>query len=214
MLDQLNAVNKKKIYHVNDLEFAKFGRILPYRMSEQSEAFVAKQNLQNKASYVVHEEQLANDACIATLKKEVFGEMPIQVGLVYGRNEALTGIEYHLGSEVNYAFEDCVLLLAEAKQWKEEGISIDQLQAFYVPKHTMIELYSNVLHYTPIEVDKQGMAMLVVLLEGTNTEIEYEEGSLLIKKNKWYACHASQSQKIALGYRVGLLGEMFVLNKI
>lgn len=214
MLDQLNEVNSKKIHSVFDLEFAKYGQVLPYVMSEESHVCFAKQDTSNKASYVVHDEQYVKDAVIAKVQSEVFGDLPIQVGIVYGRNEALTGIEYHQGSEVNYAFCDCVLMLAKKQDLEVKGIHIDKVEAFYVPKHTMIEIKSEVLHYTPIEVREDGMGMLVVLLASTNTDIAYEKGSRLIKKNKWYVRHASQTQKRAFGYPVGLLGEMFVLNKI
>lgn len=211
-INKIEQLNKhRKIYDTSSKEFQKYGSVLPYSAQEIIDNF--KEGYNYPAKYCPNDENLFSFPLIQTIETEVYGELQIQVGMVSGRNDSLTGIEYHIGSEVNIALTDCILLLGEPKNLQEETIDGEELVSIYVKKGEIIEIYSKVLHYTPIEVDTCGMAMLVILLEGTNTDLEYyHRGNALIKKNKWYVTHKSQKKKIELGYKVALLGEKIVIK--
>ena len=58
----------------------------------------------------------------------------------------------------------------------------------------MIEVYATTLHYAPCNVEDCGFRAVVVLPEGTNTEIETghsdtPEDRLLFARNKWLIAH-------------------------
>lgn len=204
MLETIREKNKNiKIYSITDDQFQSYGRLLKVNANEVVD-YLAKEEAQfsqlPKAQYLVDRDDLHQFSLFKNIQKEVFGELPIQIGVVQGRNQAATGTEFHQGSEVNIAVTDCLLVLGNRETLLTQGkIDISQMDIFYVPKGTTMEVYSTTLHYTPIEADEKGFSLVVVLIEGTNTDIKTEKGSMLTKKNKWYICHPSQKQKIEQG---------------
>lgn len=218
MLEQLKQMNSNlQIFTTKDKEFQQYGRSLDIDatslidyLSSQTE----KDEIKNaaKASYVTDREDLHNFACIPQIQKDIFGYLPIQTGVVKGRNQSLTGTEFHQGSEVNVAVTDCLLVLGNKYDMIDNTIDVSQMDVFYVEKGEVLEIYPTTLHYTPIEANNEGFSLVVILIEGTNTDIDFEKNSMLCKKNKWYVCHSSQTAKIEQGFRVGLTGDLLTIK--
>ena len=95
--------------------------------------------------------------------------------------------------------------------------TIPQLEAFFVPAGTAVELYATTLHYTPIGTKENDYAFKtgVILPFGTNfplgvklgAEAEEEklpEEKLLFAKNKWLIAHEEGGEE---GAFIGLTGK-------
>ena len=145
-----------------------------------------------------------------------YGGMPIQVGYCNGYNTKLNCLEYHRGSELNIPANDMVLLLASLQNVKNGILDTSTVEAFYVPKGTVVQVYETTLHYAPCnavkfgEVSKDGFRVIIVLPKDTNTEkpkIDEKnlEDKLLWARNKWLIAHPDSSEAKA-GAFVGLKG--------
>lgn len=146
------------------------------------------------------------------LRNHVYGGMPIQLGMCWGRNTRLNCLEYHRDSEVNVGTHDFVLLLARREEIVEGVLDTAAVKAFRVPAGVAVELYATTLHYAPCHTDEAvGFRVAVALPRGTNTEKPairpfHEEDVRLFARNKWLLAHP-QSFEAAQGAYVGLKGE-------
>lgn len=145
-----------------------------------------------------------------------YGGMPIQVGYCNGNNTKLNCLEYHRGSELNIPANDMILLLAPLQSVKNGKLDTGAVEAFFVPKGTVVEVYETTLHYAPCnaivngEVSKEGFRVVIVLPKNTNTEKpaiteKNLEDKLLWARNKWLIAHPDSSEAKA-GAFVGLTG--------
>ena len=210
-LKEIQVYNQNRQFFTADSEaFSPYGRILPYDAKQWCNMAAQLYPLEmEKAAYRCDDPALLHDATIISrIKRDIFGEMDIQVGIVAGQNEYLTGIEFHQGSEVNIAITDCLLLLGLKSELQETVYDANKTKAFYIEKGTVLEIFDSTLHYTPIQTEKAGFSLGVILLKGTNTDIDTVKGSMLTKKNKWYITHPSQTAKIEAGCLPGLQGEL------
>lgn len=209
-IQELQKCNPEyEFYTVQDEQFHPFGRWLPYDASEWIEQTLKKHPVPDKkASYFPDDLQLHEHALIKTIHNEIYGQLDIQVGIVHGKNEYLTGIEFHQGSEVNIALTDCILLLGKKEDMKDTTYDAAKTKKFYIKKGQVLEIYGSTLHYTPVQASTEGFSLGVILLKGTNTDMDAIPHTMLIKKNKWYITHASQTEKIKAGCIAGLLGDM------
>ena len=148
--------------------------------------------------------------------ENAYGGMPIQVGYCNGNNTKLNCLEWHRGSELNIGSNDFVLLLASLQSVKNGKLDTGAVEAFYVPKGTVVEVYETTLHYAPCnavkngEVSKEGFRVIIVLPKDTNTEkpaIKEKnlEDKLLWARNKWLIAHPDSSEA-KQGAFVGLTG--------
>lgn len=146
------------------------------------------------------------------LRDHVYGGMPIQLGMCWGRNTRLNCLEYHRDSEVNVGTHDFILLLARREEIVEGVLDTAAVKAFRVPAGVAVELYATTLHYAPCHTDEAvGFRVAVALPRGTNTEKPairplHEEDDRLFARNKWLLAHP-QSFEAAQGAYVGLKGE-------
>jgi hypothetical protein len=146
----------------------------------------------------------------------IYGGMPVQVGYCNGNNTKLNCLEYHRGSEINIPANDMVLLLAPLQSVKKGKLNTIAVEAFYVPKGTVVQIYETTLHYAPCnavkdgEVSKEGFRVVIVLPKGTNlakpelSEIDPED-KLLWAANKWLIAHPESAEAKA-GAFTGLSG--------
>ncbi len=152
-----------------------------------------------------------------------YGGMPVQVGYCNGNNTKLNCLEYHRGSELNIPANDMVLLLAPLQSVKNGKLNTSAVEAFYVPKGTVVEVYETTLHYAPCnavkngEVSNEGFRVIIVLPKDTNTakpELSEKnlEDKLLWAKNKWLIAHPDSSEAKA-GAFVGLTGINIDISK-
>ena len=145
------------------------------------------------------------------LSRQVYGEMPIQIGYCNGKNHKNDTLEYHRGEELDVAVTDLVVVLGSRKDM-DSLLSFDlaNAEAFFVPAGTAIMLYSDTLHYAPCSAGDGVFQCVIVLPRGTNYPSEKEnirktaEGELLCMKNKWVLTHTDSGEP----FYPGLKGEI------
>jgi len=207
-----------KIRSVFSHNFEKYGKVLTgYDVTELLNKLDATTDKPDAA--VIYEPGDAGLEALAVSKEfsvNAYGGMPIQVGYCNGNNTKLNCLEYHRGSELNIPANDIVLLLAPLQAVKNGKLNTSAVEAFYVPKGTVVEVYETTLHYAPCnavkggEVSKEGFRVIIVLPKDTNTEkpaLEPKnlEDKLLWARNKWLIAHPETSEAKA-GAFVGLIG--------
>ncbi len=198
---------------VTDVTFRKYGRVLEgYDFTELSEKMAATPCPSDGPIYVASVPELEACAVAKELTDRAYGGLPIEIGYCNGNNKKLNAVEYHRSSELDIAVgEELVLLLG-----KEEDIQPDftydtaKMEAFYLPAGVGVELFATTLHYAPCTAaGEQGFRCVIVLPQGTNTELEAGpwsegEGKLITAKNKWLIAHPEAKIE---GAFCGLIGE-------
>ena len=214
-----------KIKSVFSHAFEKYGKVLDgYDVSE----LLAKLEATTKkpADAVIYEPGDAGLESLPIAKEfadNAYGGMPIQIGYCNGNNTKLNCLEYHRGSELNIPTGDIVLLLAPLQAVKNGKLDTSLVEAFSVPKGTVVQVYETTLHYAPCNgmtkegVSKDGFRVIIVLPKDTNTakpEIKEKnlEDKLLWARNKWLIAHPDSSEAKA-GAFVGLTGVNIDISK-
>ena len=145
------------------------------------------------------------------LSRQVYGEMPIQIGYCNGKNRKADTFEYHRGEELDVAVTDLIVVVGSRKDM-DSLLSFDlaNAEAFFVPAGTAIMLYSDTLHYAPCSAGDGVFQCVIVLPRGTNYPSEKEnikktaEDELLCMKNKWVLTHPDSGEP----FYPGLKGEI------
>lgn len=200
---------------VFDSAFKKYGKVVNgYDLKALTEA-MEKTVLPDDVTYVPGVAELEATPFARQMKERFYGGLPVQVGFCNGHNEMLNALEYHRNSEVNVAVTDLILMLG-SQQDIEEDYSYDtsKVEAFLVPKGTVVEVYATTLHYAPCGVNGQGFRCTVVLPKDTNLELETKpvqegEDRLLFARNKWLVAHADAAIEGAFN---GLKGKNLSLS--
>jgi len=207
-----------KIKSVFGSSFARYGKVLKgYDVKELLEKLNSStEKPLDKTIYEPGDASLESLAVAKQFSVNAYGGMPVQVGYCNGSNTKLNCLEWHRGSELNIPADDIVLLLAPLQSVKNGRISSKEVEAFYVPAGTVVQVYETTLHYAPCNAVKNGNAVtegfrvIVVLPKGTNLakpelkEIDAED-KLLWASNKWLIAHPSSSEAKA-GAFVGISG--------
>ncbi|MBR2847730.1 MAG: DUF4867 family protein [Clostridia bacterium] len=215
MLEKLKKLNPHiEFFSVKDMEFTPYGRVIDDISAEEFvPAAEALRMPENGACYELSHEPFENTWQKTKIQDEIFGEMPVQMGVCWGYNNALNGLEYHKSSEVNIAFTDLVLLLGKECDMINGKYDSKNIKAFYVKQGEAVEIYSGVLHFTPCQINQNGFAMLVVLPKGTNDLLDKAHtDKLLFKKNKWIICHENCDSLIQRGVTPGIFGENYTIK--
>ena len=185
-----------KIQSITDAAFSVYGRRLEdYHLEDLLEKMKSTPLPMDDVVYVPSLELLENTPAGKELAARGFGGLPIQIGYCNGNNRRLNAVEYHRSSEIDIAADDLILLLGR-QQDVEEGNWYDtsKIEAFLLPAGTAVELYATTLHYAPCSASDKGFRCVIVLPEGTNTELDFVPGKtgedqLLTAKNKWLIAH-------------------------
>ena len=204
--------------HISDPAFERFGHYLPqYDATEMIERTAAIVPQTERVAYETSVKALEEPGALNTaLIQEVYGGMDVQVGWCYGHNNALNGVEYHRGSEVNVMVTDAIFLvghLQDVEFGEEIRYDTSKIGAFYAPKGSVIECPAWNLHMAPISVrEGEQFCVLVYLPRGTNEKLPYTvpqtgENRLLRAVNKWMMGHPSLERMIQSGVYPGLVGE-------
>lgn len=216
MLSKLQEKNPDlKILSVLDSAFNRYGKIL------NPDGFLdIFKYLENETKvpdidnfYIAHDPKLQANINDVKAVFNVFGNMPVEYGYVNGNNSKLNALEYHKSSEINIALTPLVLMLGRVEDISNNEYPSPQVEIFYVPKHTVIEIYPQTLHFSPCKVSDTGFKCGVILPYGTNMEfinsknIQNDEDQLLFKTNKWILVHQEHQKFIALGAHDGLKGQ-------
>lgn len=201
-----------EIKKITDKEFKKYGKIIIGIDCSETIEVMQNKEVPDKVVYIASDEDLENTKDAVAIKNSLFGGMPIQIGYCNGNNYLLNAVEYHRDSEINIAASDFILILG-MQQDIEEDFSYDtsKMEAFLVPKGSIVEIYATTLHFAPCNGNNQGFRCVVVLPKGTNTPIvfsktENPEDRLLAAENKWLIAHEESGFK-ERGAFIGLKGE-------
>ena len=212
----LNSLREKnpglRLHGVWEPAFQAYGRLLDGDTRELAQVLAATPIPEEGNSYRASVPELEAVPLMAALRRRAFGEMPIQAGFCNGRGHQLNALEYHRCSEVNYSSTGLVLLLALPQQLHEDRLDSAQVQGFYLPPDTLVEIFPLVLHFAPCRISQEGFRCLVVLERGTNEPLDAVDSTapgeekLLWMRNKWMTCHPDSPQR-EKGAFVGISGE-------
>jgi len=222
LLKKLQENNPNKtIYPITAGKFKKYGRILTgFDWGGWNETMKQIEIPQDANQYIASDTALEKANLTEKIQTTLFGGMEIQVGYCNGPNSHLNGLEYHKGSEINIAVTDLVLILGHTEDIHNNKYKTENLDIFYLPKGTMIEIYQTTLHFAPCKVNKEGFKCMVILPKGTNEPIDFNksvvtaEDELLFMKNKWLLAHPDRTPLISKGAYPGIIGENFKLETI
>ena len=199
------------IYKVTDAEFAPYGKVLEdYDLKEIIRKMDETPLPADGTVYVPSDKDLEALPIAEEFRNKGYGGLPIQIGYCNGNNHKLNALEYHRSSEIDIAATDMILLLGRQQDIEaDDTYDTAKVEAFLVPAGTAVEVYATTLHYAPCNVAEGGFRSIVVLPEGTNTEIDFPlastgEDRLMTAKNKWLIAHAEAEIEGAV---VGLKGE-------
>ena len=159
-IDEFRKANPQyKILSIDDSAFNEYGVIHHRENLREIKDVMAKYDIPKEGmKYIASIPELEKTRAMLGIKRDVFGEIPIDAGVTLGHADDFTAFEYHQCSELNIMLDDVVMVLGKRQTLEEHG-SIDpncEAKMFYVPKDTVIELYNDTLHYAPIQVTKAG----------------------------------------------------------
>jgi len=166
--------------------------------------------------YTPGDEKLEGTDVAASIRDNLFGGIPVQIGYCNGSNNALNCLEYHRGSEVVISVEGTILLVASMQEIRDGKLDTSKVEAFLVPAGEAVLLYETTLHYAPCNApDQDGFRTIVVLPKGTNTEkpdipVLNDEDKRLLARNKWLLAHPDTAEAKSGAY-IGLTGENIIL---
>ena len=207
-----------KVKQVTDTSFRKYGKILTGIDFSEIYNVLEEMDYPEDVEYAASFGPLEEPEFRQKLSNTLYGELSVEIGYCSGHNKMLNALEYHRSSEANVAVTDIILLLGHQSDITEDFIyDTAQLEAFFIPAGTAVELYATTLHYVPIGTKENDYAfkMGVVLPFGTNfplgvtlgAEAEKEklpEEKLLFAKNKWLIAHEEGGEE---GAFIGLTGK-------
>lgn len=199
--------DKIEILRVTDAEFARYGTVLKAPAEELLAAAATLEMPSEGAKYepsiAVLEETSERD----WYEREIFGELPIQIGCCWGHNRLLNALEWHKSSEINIAVTDFVLMLARLDDLEDGRLDSHKVRAFEVKKGEVVEVYAPTLHFCPCTANEDGFSCIVILPQGTNVPLETKPSDpLLFRKNKWILCHESNQALQDRGVVAGIVG--------
>ncbi len=226
MLSELQAKNPHiKILPVTDPSFARYGRVLTGTKSEQAVNAARKMwVLKDSVDFSTSVPEFEADADLkTTIADRVYGEMPVQVGWVFGKNNILNALEYHQGSEVHIPLEDTVFLVAhyEEIEWRPEPyLDTNKVKAYFAPRGTVTELYTWCLHFVPINASEAaGFCDVFTLPRMSGSALSHPkpdspDGRILIAKNQWLIAHPEAKDLVDGGNFPGLYGPNVVIHPV
>ena len=215
-LQTLREKNPKVPFHsVFDPAFRRFGRVLDFDAAALIAACEKAAVMPASGSrYLPGMPELETEALFAPVQHLLRGEGACQIGCCWGFNTKLNCLEYHRASEHNIAVTDMVVLLASQQAMDGFDLPEGEIEGFFVPKGTTIEVYATSLHYCPCQTADTGFVSIVVLPRGTNHPLDKArpagcDGRLLWAKDKWLVAHPDNTEDVANGAYPGLHGENF-----
>ncbi|MDF2887922.1 MAG: hypothetical protein K0R23_2307 [Lacrimispora sp.] len=185
-----------EIKPVTDPAFGAYGKIVTgYEIGDLLDK-MENTPLPDDVTYVASVLELEALSVCKEMERNLYGQMPIQVGFCNGHNKKLNAAEYHRNSEINIAATDLVLILGKQQDITPDYIyDSGKMEAFLIPKGTVVEVYATTLHYAPCHTEEGGFRCVVILPQGTNTDLTplekavNKEDELLFAKNKWLIGH-------------------------
>ncbi|MFJ7755153.1 DUF4867 family protein [Peribacillus muralis] len=213
--ETLRDLNKHiSFFHIDDRTFTPYGNIISGYDFQELQTYMEEMEIpQDQNIYIPSVAEMENTTVKERIQTTFYGEMPVQIGYCNGPNSTLNGLEYHKGSEINIAMTDLVLLLGKVQDIHDNSYDSTNIEAFFIPKGTAIELYSTTLHFAPCKVNDEGFKTIVILPAGTNEPLKQDmekrtqEDKLLFMKNKWLLAHPKRKQLVNKGACAGIRGD-------
>lgn len=202
-----------QIYTIHDKRFERYGAVaeLPFfEIFDKAAKEIAIP--ETGCSYMASVPAFETEKTTAYYR-EYFGDMDIQIGYCWGRNDTLNALEWHKSSEVHCALEDMILLLGDKRETENGVFDTKNVQAFLVKKGESVELYQTTLHFCPTMPNGKVFKNVVILPRGTNTPLTTEsEDKRLVARNKWLVCHPESKKHVDMGRVIGIKGENIVVR--
>ena len=212
-IKELNQLNPHlNIQEVTGQSFREYGKIVSgYDFSEMIDYMERETSIPQEGNiYKASVPELEAFAVFERLSKGFYGEMPVQAGYCNGPNSTLNGLEYHIGSEIDIAVTDLVLLLGRLQDVADDRYPAEKAEAFFVPKGMALQLYETTLHFAPCKTDAGGFKCIVVLPRDTNEPLENDKATygdkLLFARNKWLLAHPERKPLMERGAWPGITG--------
>jgi len=212
--DEIVKLNPElKIMKVTDGAFVTFGRLVEgYDVAPLVEYMEERTEIpQNGNIYLASLPEMEAFPVRRRLESQFYGQMPIQIGYCNGPNSTLNGLEYHMGSEINIAVTDMVLMLGRLQDVHDDRFDVRDLSIFYVPRGTVLQMYETTLHFGPCKTEPGGFKCVVILPRGTNEPLDDEQreagNRLLFARNKWLLAHPERKPLMDKGAWPGIVGE-------
>ena len=215
-LQTLKEKNQKLPFHaVTDPAFRRFGRVIDFDAASLiAQCETSAEMPAEGCRYVPVMPELEALPDCERVGRVLRGEGAFQIGCCWGYNTMLNCLEYHRASEHLIAVSDLALLLAPQQDMEGFDLPEGKLEAFFVPKGAVVEVYATTLHYAPCQASDAGFRGIIILPRGTNEPLtaprpQGGDGRLLWAVDKWLIAHESQTETIAGGAYPGLHGENF-----
>ncbi|KRL99016.1 DUF4867 family protein [Liquorilactobacillus satsumensis] len=220
-LNELKIKNPQyKIQNIEDASFKRYGMCYTcYALAEIKQYFQKKAKLPAQGNeYNPSNSDLEKMGTIQQIERDVFAGMAVNVGECVGRTTSFSAVEFHQGSEVNIMLTDVVMVFGKRSEIKNGTFNAEKdAQLFFVPAGSVIEIFSDTLHYSPIMVRSPGFKVVVMVLKGTNQPLEKSFKSnnpWIVKKNKFQAAHFVRKDKLASGVVQGVSGKLIKLKAL
>ena len=119
---------------------------------------------------------------------------------------------------MNVFFTDVVMVIGKRGQMHDGQFNAEKdAKLFFVPAGTVVEFFSDTLHYSPCEAHASGFKFIVMLIRGSNQPLPvgyHTDNPLIVKQNKFQVVHASRTDKINQGIKVGVTGKLVTVNHL
>lgn len=203
-----------RLYSVKDEEFKAYGEVIDGDFSEIIEVAEKLGMPEEGSRYIASVDEFEKLSVKELFKNEIFGEAEIQMGYCFGHSKRLNAFEWHKSSEVNIGVTDAILFLGTLSEMEDGKYDTKNAKAFLLRRGEAIEVYSTTLHFCPCETRDSGFGMVVILPEGTNTDLLGRPSDRRIfRKNKWIIAHEDNAELIARGVVPGVFGKNFEIGK-
>jgi len=221
VLKKLNDLNPgRNIVSIFDDSFKEFGMVHEGFKIDTILDYIKRNNIvADDVVYIADVPEMRKELAgqMDPILESIYAGMEVQTGVCYGRNSILNGLEYHQGSEVYVLGAGMVMMLGldEDIKWPQGTYDSSLIKFFYAHKDSIIELRGGCMHYAGVNVyQKEGINVIINLLNKTNTPIDFKVGSqdrdkLLIAKNTWFIAHPEYEPARNAGWHLGITGENF-----
>ncbi|KRL13750.1 DUF4867 family protein [Schleiferilactobacillus perolens] len=220
-LAEIQAVNPdKQIYGLSDPEFADYGEAYGQYDVQPILDFLDKNvTISSDGNlYVPSNPKMEAIPVVQQIGRDVYAGLPIEAGECAGHADSLTAVEFHQGSEVNVFATDVVMVIGKRGQMHNGQFNAEKdAKLFFVPAGSVVEFFSDTLHYSPCEAHQSGFKFIVMLIKGSNQSLPadfHTDNDLIMKTNKFQVVHKVRTDKIKLGEKIGVIGDLVHVNPV
>ncbi len=130
-----------EIKQVTDPAFGAYGKIITGYDCSELLAAMEQTPVPEDTIYVASDAGMEKLPVCRLIEKNLYGQLPIQVGYCNGHNKKMNAMEYHRTSEINVASTDLVLILGRQQDVEaDDTYDTAKAEAFFVPAGTVIEV--------------------------------------------------------------------------